>query len=100
MFALFYSVLHKEKQKKTKQQQEQQSILELINTFINSQEVLVILAFCLCGHDIGLNQTLTTGKPNLTHYAFSSPAVMNLFLNNQANPGRKMGCLWTSILGI
>ena len=78
MFALFYPVLHKEKQKKTNQQQEQQNILELINT-LNSQEVLVILAFCLCGHDIGLNQTLTTSEPNLTHYAFSGPAVVNLF---------------------
>ena len=39
----------------------------------------MILAFCLCGHDIGLNQTLTTGEPNLIHYAFSGPAVVNLF---------------------
>ena len=39
---------------------------------------MVILAFCLCGHDIGLSQTLTTGEPNLTHYAFSGPAVVNL----------------------
>ena len=39
----------------------------------------MILAFCLCGHVIGLNQTLTTGEPNLTHYAFSGPALLNLF---------------------
>ena len=68
MFGLFYPVLHKEKQtnKNKTKQQEQQNILERINT-LNSQEVLVILAFCWRGHDIGLNQTLTTGEPNLSH---------------------------------
>ena len=97
MFALFYPVLHKEKQKKTKQE-EQQSILERINT-LNSLKVFRWFWHFVCV-GMALNQTLTTGVHNLTHLAFSIPAVVNLFLNKQVNPGRKVGCLWTSILGI
>ena len=40
----------------------------------------MILAFCLCGHDLGLSQTLTTGCRDLSSVLLVTLAVANLHL--------------------